>query len=1019
MTHPLLWILSWFLTTFIGCECVRYSRFDIAISFANSTTKLSTSIFNLSVANHCVGGLPSVDDGAFKYHRVYQGDLVRLKWHSVLSENRSLNNGCFLSRPTRLQHSSWIAVIIEDKSTQVGCLQFALLNHTTSLTDASAILFLHDGRSTLDFLVTKASFSPSSSPPLRHELDQRQRRGDSGVVPVPPLLVSLPMDMFPDLPAQLAVASTFPQVAVTGDIELFAEPPSLSTTIPTATTSTTSDLSSSLLLLLIVCILFLLLGILLVPARLGICFWHRLCFLSFTRSSKSRRLRKLNAATRKALKQLPVKCLNQVDPLISEGFDQCAICIEVFKPQDLIRSLPCRHMYHRACIDPWLLKHRSCPLCKQNILIACGLSLAEEDVTSCSATTSEVNSGSSLSATSASPSASSISVPLEGLFCPLLVLFSCRRRRHHHHHFYRDFQHARRPSSSLDDALAPSGDRRVLGSASENSSSSITARSVPSDLFHTSAISPSVLEKGTRFPAEEFDEANEEGESMEEAMGRRSRRNFISFCSCCGGKSVRVEKEVPVERLLPPQMSPSTCGTTLPSALMYTPPVAHPPAMILCHLPHSMDLNQIPMGTKTALPSYEQATAMMPRAAFVALPASPPAYPHQPVAGWSPHFSTEPRRQGVAGLFDPPQRALPGAKSSVVYPALSTSAAKMSANSGVSPAPILCSSNSKLPIFVDVNTPKVKEAFGGQCQCPFPSPSPPLVQTRESSPPAYPLATVAASGKPTGTSLHPLRRVARLLATRLLSSPMSEHQQLRYRHYTSFLGSLKNYQHHWESKHRLNPRPRCLYEASTSATAIGTATTAVMSRHHRLHGYHRVGVLAKTLELNHEGVIMSSRSTTPSAIIAGSSPLPLSHSPLLSGRTASQRCTPALVSESSSENTHRAPLRHTRVHSVRVTVEPQVQYHTERDAASCEALHNANLHSIESENSLPRMNSLPISLKSSVSTGADATATVAAVAAFLWRCHPFGSAPAICSPISSLTKKNSSSLPSLSLSPPP
>nr|CDS16373.1 ring finger protein 150 [Echinococcus granulosus] len=52
--------------------------------------------------------------------------------------------------------------------------------------------------------------------------------------------------------------------------------------------------------------------------------------------------RKLNAATRKALKQLPVKCLNQVDPLISEGFDQCAICIEVFKPQDLIRSLPCR-----------------------------------------------------------------------------------------------------------------------------------------------------------------------------------------------------------------------------------------------------------------------------------------------------------------------------------------------------------------------------------------------------------------------------------------------------------------------------------------------------------------------------------------------------------------------------------------------------------------------------------------------------------------------------------------------------
>lgn len=76
---------------------------------------------------------------------------------------------------------------------------------------------------------------------------------------------------------------------------------------------------------------------------------------------------------------------------------------------------------------------------------------------------------------------------------------------------------------------------------------------------------------------------------------------------------------------------------------------------------------------------------------------------------------------------------------------------RMSANSGAPPAPILCSSNTKLPIFVDVNSPRVMGAFEGQRQRLFPSSSsPPLVQTRESSPPAYFLATVAANGKPVG-----------------------------------------------------------------------------------------------------------------------------------------------------------------------------------------------------------------------------------------------------------------------------
>ncbi|KAM3178100.1 hypothetical protein ACTXT7_003240 [Hymenolepis weldensis] len=341
--------------------------------------------------------------------------------------------------------------------------------------------------------------------------------------------------------------------------------------------------------------------------------WKKTC-------SPSSMKRKLTAATKKALKQLPVKLLNQVDPLISEGFDQCAICIEVFKPHDLIRSLPCRHMYHRACIDPWLLKHRSCPLCKQNILIACGLSLTDEDIESCSATASEVNSAFSLSSTSTSSSNISTSVSSPGMdgavFClPLLSILNCRRHRRYRRrqHPYRYTEHLRRPSSFLDEVSAPlaDGGRRVLGSASENSSSS---RSVPSDLYcHRNMDS----EKGARFTAEEYEE---EGSSFSGRRRRRSGRRVVMFrqgrlrhswragnlilCSCCCSSSSRGTGQVTKNREIippPPRQLPS-------SPLMYQqlPSVVHPSAMLLYHLPQSLPFTQIPSATKTALPSYEQ-----------------------------------------------------------------------------------------------------------------------------------------------------------------------------------------------------------------------------------------------------------------------------------------------------------------------------------------------------------------------------------------------------------------------------
>ena len=46
-----------------------------------------------------------------------------------------------------------------------------------------------------------------------------------------------------------------------------------------------------------------------------------------------------------------------------EGSMVCSVCTEDFAENDRVRILPCGHVYHRRCIDPWLLRFGgNCPL---------------------------------------------------------------------------------------------------------------------------------------------------------------------------------------------------------------------------------------------------------------------------------------------------------------------------------------------------------------------------------------------------------------------------------------------------------------------------------------------------------------------------------------------------------------------------------------------------------------------------------------------------------------------------------
>ena len=47
---------------------------------------------------------------------------------------------------------------------------------------------------------------------------------------------------------------------------------------------------------------------------------------------------------------------------------QCPICLEWFEQDQLIRKLPCTHLFHIACSNEWLRMNGKCPLCKQDVL---------------------------------------------------------------------------------------------------------------------------------------------------------------------------------------------------------------------------------------------------------------------------------------------------------------------------------------------------------------------------------------------------------------------------------------------------------------------------------------------------------------------------------------------------------------------------------------------------------------------------------------------------------------------------
>ena len=55
----------------------------------------------------------------------------------------------------------------------------------------------------------------------------------------------------------------------------------------------------------------------------------------------------------------------------AEEADSCSICLQEYEPGEKVRYLPCQHVFHRDCVDEWLLgESRLCPMCKRSVVDA-------------------------------------------------------------------------------------------------------------------------------------------------------------------------------------------------------------------------------------------------------------------------------------------------------------------------------------------------------------------------------------------------------------------------------------------------------------------------------------------------------------------------------------------------------------------------------------------------------------------------------------------------------------------------
>ncbi|XP_057969180.1 putative RING-H2 finger protein ATL21B [Malania oleifera] len=71
---------------------------------------------------------------------------------------------------------------------------------------------------------------------------------------------------------------------------------------------------------------------------------------------------------RSTIESFPKTLLGQSRRLPNPNDSTCTICLSEYRPREIVRSIPeCNHYFHSNCIEEWLSKNATCPLCRISI----------------------------------------------------------------------------------------------------------------------------------------------------------------------------------------------------------------------------------------------------------------------------------------------------------------------------------------------------------------------------------------------------------------------------------------------------------------------------------------------------------------------------------------------------------------------------------------------------------------------------------------------------------------------------
>lgn len=82
-------------------------------------------------------------------------------------------------------------------------------------------------------------------------------------------------------------------------------------------------------------------------------------FIYLTWRLRQRQRRKNELAPTDFVTRLPTrKFRREKQDQQNEDHAECAICLEDYIDDDILRTLPCRHEFHASCVDAWLTTHK-------------------------------------------------------------------------------------------------------------------------------------------------------------------------------------------------------------------------------------------------------------------------------------------------------------------------------------------------------------------------------------------------------------------------------------------------------------------------------------------------------------------------------------------------------------------------------------------------------------------------------------------------------------------------------------